>query len=373
MPPLCQHRSRLNPFRREETPNPERRPRCSQHPSSTSSTAMARSARGGRHPARAGQTGPRRHPQRGAQRAPAGGRGRARRRHRPGRRPTRLRWARPTSTTAPTRAITTAGPSSSRRSSAASWRARRRHGAKLIVMENLYLYGPHGGVPMTEETPQRGVGPRSTTRRAMSAELFAAHRSGQVRAASVRASDLFGPHVRESLAGERLFGPALAGKPIQLMANPDLPHSLTYAPDAGRAMVAVGADDAALGQAWHVPNAPGDHPARLRRPRLRRDWRAAANLRAARARWPAPCCRCSACSCRRCAASPRTPTSSTSPTSSITAATPRRSATTPRRCPRRSARRCAGTAQHAAQAPHRRRQRERAGGVRPGMKPTAGR
>ncbi len=129
-------------------------------------------------------------------------------------------------------------------------------GAKLIAMENLYLYGPHGGVPLTEDTPQRGVGPRSTTRRAMSAELFAAHRSGQVRAASVRASDLFGPQVRESLAGERLFGPLLAGKTVPLLADPDLPHSLTYAPDAGRAMVAVGADDAALGHAWHVPNAP---------------------------------------------------------------------------------------------------------------------
>jgi nucleoside-diphosphate-sugar epimerase len=133
-------------------------------------------------------------------------------------------------------------------------------GAKLIAMENLYLYGPHGGVPMTEGMPQRGRGPRSTTRREMSAELFAAHRSGQVRVATIRASDLFGPHVRESLAGERLFGPAIAGKPVQLMANPDLSHSLTYAPDAGRAMVAVGADDAALGQAWHVPNAPAVTP-----------------------------------------------------------------------------------------------------------------
>jgi nucleoside-diphosphate-sugar epimerase len=130
------------------------------------------------------------------------------------------------------------------------------NGAKLIAMENLYLYGPHGGVPITEDMPQRGIGPRSTTRRTMSAELFAAHRSGQVRAASVRASDLFGPQVRESLAGARLFDPALAGKVVYLMADPDLPHSVTYAPDAGRAMVAVGADDAALGQAWHVPNVP---------------------------------------------------------------------------------------------------------------------
>lgn len=83
-----------------------------------------------------------------------------------------------------------------------------------------------------------------------------AHRSGKVRAVSVRAADLFGPHVAESLAGMRLFGPALAGERVQLLANPELPHSLTYIRDVGRAMVTLGEDDRALGQAWHVPNAP---------------------------------------------------------------------------------------------------------------------
>src|SRR5207237_1149089 len=60
-------------------------------------------------------------------------------------------------------------------------------GAKLIVMENLYMYGPHGGAPMTEATPLRGHGSRSTTRRLLTEELFAAHRAGQVRAVSLRA------------------------------------------------------------------------------------------------------------------------------------------------------------------------------------------
>jgi nucleoside-diphosphate-sugar epimerase len=129
-------------------------------------------------------------------------------------------------------------------------------GAKLIVMENLYMYGPHDGVPMTEAMPQRGRGSRSTTRIAMAQELMEAHRSGKVRAVSARASDLFGPHVAEALGGKRLFEPAIAGKPVQLLANPDLPHSLTYIRDVGRAMVTLGEDDAALGQAWHVPNAP---------------------------------------------------------------------------------------------------------------------
>jgi nucleoside-diphosphate-sugar epimerase len=128
-------------------------------------------------------------------------------------------------------------------------------GAKLIVIENLYLYGPHG-VPMTEEMPQRGRGSRSTTRKGMARELMEAHRNGKVRAVSVRAADLFGPHVAESLVGARLFGPALADKKVQLLANPDLLHSVTYIRDVGRAMVILGEDDRALGQAWHVPNAP---------------------------------------------------------------------------------------------------------------------
>lgn len=128
--------------------------------------------------------------------------------------------------------------------------------ARLIVMENLYMYGPHKGILMTESMPMRGKGPRSDTRREMTEALFAAHRSGRVRVATVRASDLFGPHVGESMAGDRLFGPAVAGKPVQLLANLDAPHSFSYIRDVGRAMVTVGQHEAAFGRPWHAPNAP---------------------------------------------------------------------------------------------------------------------
>jgi nucleoside-diphosphate-sugar epimerase len=130
------------------------------------------------------------------------------------------------------------------------------HDAKLIVMENLYMYGPHAGIPMTEDMPMRGRGSRSTTRKQMTEQLWDAHRSGKVRATSVRASDMFGPFVTESLVGERLFGPLLAGKTATVFADLDVPHSVSYVPDIGRALVTVGADDRALGRAWHVPNAP---------------------------------------------------------------------------------------------------------------------
>ncbi|HEX2906243.1 MAG TPA: hypothetical protein VHO69_05240, partial [Phototrophicaceae bacterium] len=54
---------------------------------------------------------------------------------------------------------------------------------------------------------------------------------------------------------ERMFIPLLTGKAAQLMGNPDLPHTYTYVPDIGRALVMLGANDAAFGQAWHVPSA----------------------------------------------------------------------------------------------------------------------
>lgn len=130
------------------------------------------------------------------------------------------------------------------------------NGARLIVMENLYVYGPHQGAPMSESMPIRGRGLRSTTRVQMTEALFAAHRAGKVQAVSVRASDLFGPHVTESLVGERLFGPILEGKTAQLFANLDVPHSASYIVDVGKALVNVGADERAFGQAWHAPNAP---------------------------------------------------------------------------------------------------------------------
>jgi nucleoside-diphosphate-sugar epimerase len=54
--------------------------------------------------------------------------------------------------------------------------------------------------------------------------------------------------------GERAIVPALQGKKASLIGNLDMPHSYTYLPDFGRALVVLGERDEALGQAWHVPN-----------------------------------------------------------------------------------------------------------------------
>jgi nucleoside-diphosphate-sugar epimerase len=131
--------------------------------------------------------------------------------------------------------------------------AARASSAKLVVLENLYMYGPTAG-PLRETTPVNPTSAKSRTRAAMSVELLDAHRRGEVRVVIGRASDFVGPGVRDSALGEFVFEPALAGKKAQTMGRPDTHHTYSYVPDVGRNLVLLGSRDDAFGRAWHLPN-----------------------------------------------------------------------------------------------------------------------
>jgi nucleoside-diphosphate-sugar epimerase len=127
-------------------------------------------------------------------------------------------------------------------------------GAKLVAVENLYMYGTTGGRPITEDLPYAPNTRKGTVRARMSEELIEAHKSGKVRVAVGRASDFFGPRVLTSAAGEQVFGRAVAGKSAQVAGDPDQPHTYTYAPDIGRGLVVLGEREEALGRVWHLPS-----------------------------------------------------------------------------------------------------------------------
>ena len=128
-------------------------------------------------------------------------------------------------------------------------------GAKLVSFENLYLYGPTSGAPLTEDLPFAATGPKGRVRAQMARDLLAAHDAGRVRVAIGRASDYFGPRGLVSHMGERVFYPALAGKNAQVIGDPDQPHTFSYLPDIGAGLATLGARDEADGRAWHLPNA----------------------------------------------------------------------------------------------------------------------
>ncbi len=127
-------------------------------------------------------------------------------------------------------------------------------GAKLVAVENLYMYGPTGGRPLTEDLPYAADTRKGEVRAMMSRELMEADAGGKVRVAIGRASDFFGPRVLASAAGEQVFGRAVAGKSAQVAGDPDQPHTFTYAPDIGKGLVVLGEREEALGKAWHLPS-----------------------------------------------------------------------------------------------------------------------
>jgi nucleoside-diphosphate-sugar epimerase len=127
--------------------------------------------------------------------------------------------------------------------------------AKLVSFENLYAYGPTGGIPLTEDLPLAATGSKGRVRAQMTRDLLAAHDAGTVRVAIGRASDYFGPRGLVSHMGERVFCPALAGKNARVMGDPDQPHTFSYLPDIGASLATLGLRDEADGRPWHLPNA----------------------------------------------------------------------------------------------------------------------
>jgi nucleoside-diphosphate-sugar epimerase len=128
-------------------------------------------------------------------------------------------------------------------------------GARLVYADNLYAYGPVDR-PLTEDLPASATGPNGRLRAKLAETLLAAHRSGRLQATIGRSSDFFGPHVRLSTVGERVFGAILRRKPAQILGAPAQPHTYTFVGDFARALVILGERDEAAGEIWHVPSAP---------------------------------------------------------------------------------------------------------------------
>jgi nucleoside-diphosphate-sugar epimerase len=126
-------------------------------------------------------------------------------------------------------------------------------GARLVVLDNLYAYGPTHGADLVETMQARPTSTKAATRAAMTDELMAAHHAGRLEVAVGRASDYFGPGATQSALGETVFGTALTGRTAQVMGNPDTPHSYSYTPDVAAALITLATQPGATGSVWHLP------------------------------------------------------------------------------------------------------------------------
>lgn len=130
----------------------------------------------------------------------------------------------------------------------------QRANTRLVFGDNVYSYGEVQG-PIKEDAPYAAKTRKGRVRIQLVKELMAAHRAGNLQVSIGRGSDFFGPFVRNSSMGERVFIPMLKGKTASVTGDIDLLHTYTYINDFGKALVLLGERTEALGKIFHVPNA----------------------------------------------------------------------------------------------------------------------
>ena len=134
-----------------------------------------------------------------------------------------------------------------------------RSGARLVVLDNVYMLGRPQGKPLDEDTPPRPCSRKGEVRGRVAERMWEAHRRGDVRATSGRASDFYGPGGTLTHLGDQFWRPVIAGKRGRVLVNPDAIHTYHYIPDVAAGLAALGtANDDAYGRPWMLPCAPAE-------------------------------------------------------------------------------------------------------------------
>ena len=113
--------------------------------------------------------------------------------------------------------------------------AARAAGALIVFPGNVYGLGRQTGRALDETAAMQPCSQKGALRVELETELRHAAVAG-VRVLVMRAGDYFGPTARNGLV-DRIFQPALHGKPIQAIGRLDVAHQWAYLPDLARATV----------------------------------------------------------------------------------------------------------------------------------------
>ena len=132
--------------------------------------------------------------------------------------------------------------------------AARRVGARLVYFDNVYMYGPVQGV-MTEDTPDNPTTQKGLARARAARVLMEAVEKGAIRGLIARSADFYGDY-RPFDQVKAMAKKLMKGQKAQLLLRDDRVHSLTYIPDAGRAVAALGQQADAFDAIWHMPTDP---------------------------------------------------------------------------------------------------------------------
>lgn len=126
---------------------------------------------------------------------------------------------------------------------------------KIVYADNLYAYGPQNK-PFVEEMSYNPIGNKTKVRAEVATQLIKATEENNIIATIGRGSDFYGPRVKNSILGQRVFQHLLEDKPVELIGNPNKLHAHIYIKDFARGLVILGEEEKANNEIWHIPHPP---------------------------------------------------------------------------------------------------------------------
>jgi nucleoside-diphosphate-sugar epimerase len=128
----------------------------------------------------------------------------------------------------------------------------KKHKAKLVFFDNVYMYDRDYLSNMTEKTPVRPTSKKGAVRAEVADLIMKAVAKKELTALIARSADFLG--VKNSVPAGTIYENFKNGKPADILASADKIHNYTWVPDAGKATAILGNTRDAYNQVWHLPS-----------------------------------------------------------------------------------------------------------------------
>ena len=130
----------------------------------------------------------------------------------------------------------------------------KKEGAKLVYFDNVYMYGRVDGT-MTEDLSSKPDSVKGTARMIAAELVLEAIRSQKLQAMICRSADFYGDYPFFDVI-KQIAVALQKNKKAMLLFRDDKKHSITYIPDAAKAVAFLAQQSDAYQQIWHLPTDP---------------------------------------------------------------------------------------------------------------------
>ena len=127
----------------------------------------------------------------------------------------------------------------------------KKHNARLVFFDNVYMYDRDYLSHMTEDTPVRPTSKKGEVRAQIAKMIMDEVQKGSLTALIARSADFCGP--RNSIFSEVVYKNFTKGKKANWIADANKKHSLTFTEDAAKGTALLGNTPDAFNQVWHLP------------------------------------------------------------------------------------------------------------------------